>query len=151
MRFTLTPDTDASAGDGASAVIVDWLGAGRIASGERWAFDEYASRFEFVWEEDASEGTSGGKVKRPRLVEAVRLRRDDCNFLDHPLQSFDAFVTIFACDRKPEEWYAEPKQSRCYSPLEQAHGLGLKRPVNLEETILAMCRCRRRKVKRSWE
>ncbi|CAE7563663.1 ndc80 [Symbiodinium sp. CCMP2456] len=97
MRFTLTPDTDASAGDGASAVIVDWLGAGRIASGERWAFDEYASRFEFVWEEDASEGTSGGKVKRPRLVEAVRLRRDDCNFLDHPLQSFDAFVTIFAC------------------------------------------------------
>ena len=100
MRFTLTPDTDASAGDGASAVIVDWLGAGRIASGERWAFDEYASRFEFVWEEgsyDTSEGTAGGKVKRPRLVEAVRLRRDDCHFLDHPLQSFDAFVTIFAC------------------------------------------------------
>ena len=100
MCFTLTPGTDASADDGASAVIVDWLGAGRIASGERWAFDEYASRFEFVWEEgscDTENGTAGGKVKRSRLVEAVRLRRDDCNFLEHPLQSFDAFVTIFAC------------------------------------------------------
>jgi urease accessory protein UreH len=35
----------------ASAVVVDWLGAGRVAKGERWAFKEYRSRMEFCWEE----------------------------------------------------------------------------------------------------
>jgi urease accessory protein len=28
----------------ASLVLVDWMSAGRLASGERWAFDEYATR-----------------------------------------------------------------------------------------------------------
>ena len=91
MRFTLKSDaSDAThcskANEMASAVIVDWLGAGRTASGERWAFDHYSSRFEFVWEGCGS-----------RLVEALRLSKDDCKFFDNPLQSFDAFVNIFAC------------------------------------------------------
>ena len=43
LRFALAAD--------ASAVVVDWLGAGRVAKGERWAFREYRSRMEFSWEE----------------------------------------------------------------------------------------------------
>ena len=31
---------------GASLVLVDWMSAGRYATGERWAFDRYASRLE---------------------------------------------------------------------------------------------------------
>ena len=89
MSFTLKLCADANHGQDASAVIVDWLGAGRIAAGERWAFDEYSSRFEFVWQDS-------GDSAKSRLVEALRLRTHDCKFLDNPLQSFDAFVTIFA-------------------------------------------------------
>ena len=38
QRFSLAP--------GASLVAVDWVGAGRAACGERWAFDLYSSRTE---------------------------------------------------------------------------------------------------------
>ena len=106
MCFTLTPRTDENYEnpDAASAVVVDWLGAGRVASGERWAFDEYRSRFEFLWEEASDRSSIEGfrGSGSPRLVEALRLRRDDCKLLDNPLQAFDAFVTIFACGPQAE-------------------------------------------------
>lgn len=43
LRFSLEP--------GSSAVVVDWLGAGRVAKGECWAFKEYRSQLEFMWSE----------------------------------------------------------------------------------------------------
>ena len=36
---------------GASLVLVDWLTAGRVGSGERWQFDEYRSQTR-VWQDD---------------------------------------------------------------------------------------------------
>lgn len=44
LRFSLEP--------GSSAVVVDWLGAGRVAKGECWAFKEYRSQLEFMWSEE---------------------------------------------------------------------------------------------------
>jgi urease accessory protein len=41
-RYTQEQDVRMDAG--ASLVLVDWLTAGRIGSGERWQFDEYRSR-----------------------------------------------------------------------------------------------------------
>jgi urease accessory protein len=38
-----TQDQHVHLADGASLVLVDWLTAGRIGSGERWQFDEYRS------------------------------------------------------------------------------------------------------------
>lgn len=72
LRFVLAAD--------ASAVVVDWLGAGRVAKGERWAFKEYRSRMEFCWEED-------------HLVESLALR--SCDF-PHSAPPFAASVTVFA-------------------------------------------------------
>ena len=48
LRFVLSATSDVA--PGASAVIVDWLGAGRVAQGERWAFKDYRSRVEIVRE-----------------------------------------------------------------------------------------------------
>jgi len=39
-----TQDQHVHLADGASLVLVDWLTAGRIGSGERWQFDEYRSQ-----------------------------------------------------------------------------------------------------------
>jgi urease accessory protein len=36
---------------GASLVLVDWLTAGRVGSGERWQFDEYSSQTR-IWRDD---------------------------------------------------------------------------------------------------
>lgn len=48
LRFVLSAASGMA--PGASAVIVDWLGAGRVAQGERWAFKDYRSRVEVVRE-----------------------------------------------------------------------------------------------------
>lgn len=53
-------------------MVVDWLQAGRVAQGERWAFRHYSSRVSFQG-----------------LVEAVRLRPQDLS------ANFDAVATVF--------------------------------------------------------
>ena len=57
QRFALEP--------GASLVAIDWLGAGRTACGERWAFDSYSSRTEIRF--------IGAEESAPSLVEAMSL------------------------------------------------------------------------------
>ena len=62
-----------------SAVVVDWLQAGRVAQGERWAFRRYASRVSF-----------------PGLVEALRLRPEDLS------ANFDSVATVFVVGPRGE-------------------------------------------------
>lgn len=47
LRFALHANSDGECTS--SAVVVDWLGSGRVATGERWAFREYKSCLEFAW------------------------------------------------------------------------------------------------------
>jgi len=56
-----------------SAVVVDWVGAGRVGSGERWDFDSYFSRSEYC----SLPGDVGATacVEGPWLVEALALGR----------------------------------------------------------------------------
>lgn len=53
----------------ASLVLLDWFSAGRVARGERWAFQRYASRNE-VWRESAV-------GREPVFVDALRLDPED--------------------------------------------------------------------------
>jgi urease accessory protein len=53
----------------ANLVLVDWLTAGRVGSGERWRFDEYSTRT-FVWRD-----TCGPEVLL--LHDALKLTPDD--------------------------------------------------------------------------
>jgi urease accessory protein len=50
---------------GGSLVVLDWMTCGRLAMGERWAFDAYASRLE-LW-----------RAQRRVLYDATVLRPDD--------------------------------------------------------------------------
>jgi len=85
LRFVLSAASGMA--PGASAVIVDWLGAGRVAQGERWAFKDYRSRVEVVREDD-------------ELIESLSLRGSEA-FLG--AMGFDACLTIFALGPLAEE------------------------------------------------
>ena len=86
-------------GQGASLVMVDWFGAGRVSSGERWDFDLLASRTDLT-EEGAGGGGGGGGPPVPFLVEAMRLDRqrasggDPFGFHPGPGARFDAFASV---------------------------------------------------------
>jgi len=90
--------------DLASAVVVDWLGAGRIAGGERWAFETYTSRMEVSWTQEGSDP----KVS-PRLVEALTLQGygsdepSEVLLAASGMGSFDAAVTIIASGPRAKE------------------------------------------------
>ena len=53
-------------------VVVDWVGAGRVAGGERWAFEAYHSRSEYRWEEEV-EASAEASASAPWLIEALTL------------------------------------------------------------------------------
>ena len=74
-------DQQVTLGPGASLVLVDWLTAGRRASGERWRFDRYASRLTI---------RAGG---RPVLVDALRLSRSDGSIAER-MGRFDCLCTV---------------------------------------------------------
>jgi urease accessory protein len=73
QRYTLAP--------AASLVLVDWLSAGRIESGERWQFDRYSNRVE-IWREsrlllldalllDSAHGSIAARMKRFNTLATV--------------------------------------------------------------------------------
>jgi urease accessory protein len=66
---------------GASLVLVDWLTAGRRASGERWLFDSYAARLTIEAQE------------RPVLVDALLLSAADGSIAGR-MGRFDCLCTI---------------------------------------------------------
>eukprot|EP00930_Biecheleria_cincta_P027260 TRINITY_DN19144_c0_g1_i2.p1 TRINITY_DN19144_c0_g1~~TRINITY_DN19144_c0_g1_i2.p1 ORF type:complete len:623 (-),score=89.83 TRINITY_DN19144_c0_g1_i2:55-1923(-) len=54
----------------ASIVVVDWLGSGRVATGERWAFRRYSSRAELFWKQDGVSQTERADLVESLVIEA---------------------------------------------------------------------------------
>ena len=109
MKFTLLGNFENRSTS--SAIVVDWLSAGRIASGERWAFNEYQSRFEFIWKQH--------DAKTRRLVESLSVTSADFQHMS----GFDAAVTIFATGPLAEKVECELKKT--------AHFLGARSGVRV--------------------
>jgi urease accessory protein len=73
QKYTLAPD--------ANLVIVDWISAGRLESGERWQFDRYCNRME-IWQNgrlrfldaialDSTQGSIAEKLRRFNTLATV--------------------------------------------------------------------------------
>ena len=93
MRFALhSTSTECTS----SAVVVDWLGAGRIAKGERWAFRDYKSSLEFVWTQNTAENSE----EVQRLIDSMAVTSEDFMTTSG---CFDAAVSIFAVGPRAAE------------------------------------------------
>ncbi|CAE8639709.1 unnamed protein product [Polarella glacialis] len=89
----------------ASAVVVDWIGAGRVAAGERWAFDSYSSRTEFRWQTESTGGSSSSTASQPDLVEALELGAGNSGLrsaVPESVAGFDAALTVVAAGPRAE-------------------------------------------------
>ena len=70
----------------AALVLVDALTAGRVACGERWAFDGYSSRIEI------------GRGGEPIVLDSLRLDRGDGDIAER-MRGFDALATVIVVGR----------------------------------------------------
>ena len=68
--------------DGASVAVVDWLGAGRAANGERWAFDAATSKSRYV-------------VGGAEIIDALRLGGPAAHFdVDTTTEGYDVAASL---------------------------------------------------------
>ena len=101
QRFDLEPD--------ASLLLVDWFGAGRVNSGERWDFDLLSSRCDLFHSSAGAGGEDCGKDNVPFLIESLSMdNRRQTRLSDMPDSStldpfgfdvssdatFDAFASV---------------------------------------------------------
>lgn len=73
QKYTLAPD--------ASLVVVDWISAGRLESGERWQFDRYCNRIE-IWQNE-----------RLRFLDALALDAQHGPLADR-MRRFNTLATV---------------------------------------------------------
>ena len=139
QRYALEP--------GASLVAVDWVGSGRVSSGERWAHGSFSTRTELSWAAtgsggavagggsaaavggdgaaagsgDAATGGGAAEASRPWLVEAVQLVGGSGSELAFDLGETrrDAYATVVLVGSQ-----AAPVVSRFYAA---AAALALRR------------------------
>mmetsp|Transcript_32398 Transcript_32398/g.59242 ORF Transcript_32398/g.59242 Transcript_32398/m.59242 type:complete len:623 (+) Transcript_32398:28-1896(+) len=94
---------------GASVVVVDSVSSGRSARGERWAFEHFSSRNEFVVRADPSDSGAAGSTtadRLPFLVDAVSLDESDkgscCWGMDLGGRKRESFASIMAIGPRAE-------------------------------------------------